>query len=310
MNIKESLKKYAPYNEQEASDKAVVLQLLDAHPDIFTRENKTAHFTASSWLVNKTHDKVLMIYHNIYNSWSWTGGHADGDEDLLAVAKKEAMEETGVENITAVTEDIFSIETVTVDGHEKRGAYVPSHLHLNVTYLLEADEDEVLRVKPDENSGVRWFSLDEALKASTEPWMVERIYKKLNEKLIKKSWEAKAAGMADETVAKAKVQSTDTAHTPKNVISDETIEYVGILAKLELSDEEKENAKKDMGEMLDYIDKLNELDTTGVEPMSHVFPVNNVFREDVVTNGDGSMETLANAPSKKDGGFKVPKTIG
>lgn len=97
--------------------------------------------------------------------------------------------------------------------------------------------------------------------------------------------------------------------TPKNVISDETIEYVGILAKLELSDEEKERAKKDMGEMLDYIDKLNELDTTGVEPMSHVFPVNNVFREDVVTNGDGSEATLSNAPEKKDGGFKVPKTI-
>lgn len=96
----------------------------------------------------------------------------------------------------------------------------------------------------------------------------------------------------------------------KNIISDETIEYVGILAKLELSDEEKERAKKDMGDMLDYIDKLNELDTTGVEPMSHVFPVNNVFREDVVTNGDGSKETLANAPAQKDGGFKVPKTIG
>lgn len=99
-------------------------------------------------------------------------------------------------------------------------------------------------------------------------------------------------------------------HAPKNVISDETIEYVGILAKLELNDEEKEQAKKDMGEMLDYIDKLNELDTTGVEPMSHVFPVQNVFREDVVTNGDGSKETLSNAPEKKDGGFKVPKTIG
>ena len=95
-----------------------------------------------------------------------------------------------------------------------------------------------------------------------------------------------------------------------NVISDDTIEYVGILAKLELSPEEKEEAKKDMGRMLDYIDKLNELDTTGVEPMSHVFPVNNVFREDVVTNGDGSGETLANAPLMKDNSFKVPKTIG
>ena len=65
----------------------------------------------------------------------------------------------------------------------KRGSYVPSHLHLNVTYLLEADEDEVLRVKPDENSGVKWFSLEAALAASTEAWMVERVYRKLNEKL-------------------------------------------------------------------------------------------------------------------------------
>lgn len=95
-----------------------------------------------------------------------------------------------------------------------------------------------------------------------------------------------------------------------NIISDETIEYVGILAKLELSDEEKENAKKDMGEMLDYIDKLGELDTSNVEPMSHAFAVTNVFREDVVTNGDGQEETLANAPSMKDEGFEVPKTIG
>ena len=94
-----------------------------------------------------------------------------------------------------------------------------------------------------------------------------------------------------------------------NIISDETIEYVGILAKLELSDEEKEAAKQDMGRMLDYIDKLNELDTSGVEPMSHVFPMNNVFREDVVTNGDERDKILLNAPEQKDGAFKVPKTV-
>ena len=95
-----------------------------------------------------------------------------------------------------------------------------------------------------------------------------------------------------------------------NKISDETIEYVGILAKLELSDEEKEEAKADMEKMLDYIDTLNELDTTGIEPMSHVFPVNNVFREDVVTNGDGREETLGNAPQRKEDSFEVPRTIG
>lgn len=94
-----------------------------------------------------------------------------------------------------------------------------------------------------------------------------------------------------------------------NIISDETIEYVGILAKLELSDEEKEKAKQDMGKMLDYIDKLNELDTSSVEPMSHVFPVNNVFREDIVTNGDDRENILKNAPEERNGAFVVPKTF-
>lgn len=183
MKLQEQLEQYHPFNEQEERDKKVMLQLLKMQPDIFTRENEVAHFTASSWLLNREHTKVLMIYHNIYHSWSWTGGHADGEEDLLAVAIKEAQEETGVKEIQTVDDTIFSIETLTVDGHEKRGRYVPSHLHLNVTYLLEADEAEVLRIKPDENSGVKWFALEEALEACSEPWMVERIYKKLNKKL-------------------------------------------------------------------------------------------------------------------------------
>lgn len=185
MSLLEELQSYQPNNEQEANDKAVMLHLLaeDKEPNIFTRENEVAHFTASSWLMNKEHTKVLMIYHNIYNSWSWTGGHADGERDLLAVAIREAQEETGVEMITPVSEDIFSIEILTVDGHVKRGKYVPSHLHLNVTYLLEADEAEVLRVKPDENSGVAWFTLEEALEKCTEPWMIQWVYSKLNEKL-------------------------------------------------------------------------------------------------------------------------------
>lgn len=94
-----------------------------------------------------------------------------------------------------------------------------------------------------------------------------------------------------------------------NTISSETMDYVGILAKLELSSEEKEAARKDMERMLDYIDQLNELDTSQAEPMSHVFPVNNVFREDVVTNGDEREKILKNAPEQKDGAFKVPKTV-
>ena len=177
------IRRYVPYNEQEEADKALILNWIEKNDDAFLRDNVVAHMTASAWVVDKDRSKVLMVYHNIYHSWSWTGGHADGEEDLLAVAIKEAQEETGVKEIQTVDDTIFSIEMLTVDGHEKRGRYVPSHLHLNVTYLLEADEAEVLRIKPDENSGVKWFALEEALEACSEPWMVERIYKKLNKKL-------------------------------------------------------------------------------------------------------------------------------
>ena len=183
MKIIEEIKAYAPCCEQEARDKAVILDYLAKNPDAFYRSDPIAHMTASAWIVNRDRTKVLMVYHRIYDSWSWTGGHADGEKDLLAVALREAREETGLRKVRAVSEEIFSLEVLTVDGHEKRGAYVPSHLHLNVTYLLEADEDEELQVCEEENSGVKWFTLHDALRASTEPWFVERIYKKLNDKL-------------------------------------------------------------------------------------------------------------------------------
>lgn len=183
MGIREDIDNYRPCCEQEQRDKAVILDFIANNADAFLRTNLVAHMTASAWVVDSSRERVLMVYHNIYDSWSWTGGHADGDEDLLAVALRECREETGVETVRPVSRDIFSLEVLTVDGHEKRGEYVSSHLHMNVTYLLEADVHETLRVREGENSGVRWFGLSEALEACSEPWFVERVYKKLNSKL-------------------------------------------------------------------------------------------------------------------------------
>ena len=180
--IRDDIEKYSPCCEQEERDKSLILAFMDKNEDAFLRSNSTAHMTASAWVVNYERTKVLMVYHKIYDSWSWTGGHADGETALLSVALREVKEETGV-TAKPVTEDIYSLEILTVDGHEKRGKYVSSHLHMNVTYLLEADENEELQICEDENKGVRWFTLEDALKASTEPWFVERIYKKLNNKL-------------------------------------------------------------------------------------------------------------------------------
>lgn len=183
MGIVEDIRAYQPWNEQEEADKARILAFIAANENAFLRENSLAHMTASAWITDPSRQKLLMVYHRIYDSWSWTGGHADGEEDLLAVAMREAMEETGLQSVRPVSPEIYSLEVLTVDGHQKRGKYVPSHLHMNVSYLLQADPSQPLKVCPQENSGVKWFDKEAALKASSEPWFVERIYKKLNEKL-------------------------------------------------------------------------------------------------------------------------------
>lgn len=144
-NLIRQIENYPPFNEQEEKDKALILGWISNNENAFSRENTVAHITTSAWVVNKDRSKVLMVYHNIYNSWSWLGGHADG--------------------------------------HVKKGNYVSSHLHLNITYLLEADSEEQVSVKADENSGVMWFSPEDALEKSTEPWFVVHIYSKLIKKM-------------------------------------------------------------------------------------------------------------------------------
>lgn len=183
MGLKEQIENYNPCNEQEEKDKQVMLKYINNFDDVLTRDNEFGHFTASSWVVNKEKTKVLMIYHNIYKSWAWTGGHADGESDLLKTAIRELKEETGVENVKVLKDDIFSLEIVCVNGHVKRGKYVASHVHLNATFLLEVDENEVLRIKEDENSGVKWVNIEDVEKVSSEEWIVENVYKKLNKKL-------------------------------------------------------------------------------------------------------------------------------
>lgn len=182
--LKEQIEHFEPFNEQERADKEMMLEYINTFTDVLTRGNKMCHFTASNWIVNKERTKVLMIYHNIYQSWAWTGGHADGDGNLLHVALKEAQEETGLNHLKVLKQEIYSLEILTVDSHIKRGNFVPSHLHLDCCYLLEADENEQLKVKEDENSGVKWIDINKVIEITNEPKMVP-IYQKLNDKLIK-----------------------------------------------------------------------------------------------------------------------------
>ena len=182
-NLKENIEKFTPYNEQEEVERKIMLNYINDFDDVLTRQNEYGHFTSSAFVLNKERTKVLMIYHKIYNSWAWVGGHSDGDSNLLYVAMKEAKEETGIKNVIPISKDIYSLELINVNGHEKKGKYVGSHIHLNVTYILEADENEEIHIKEDENSGVKWVPINEVLNVTSEVWVKDRVYAKIINKM-------------------------------------------------------------------------------------------------------------------------------
>lgn len=179
-----SVEAYVPFNEQERADRALILDCLQGpHAERCFGRAWPAHFTTSVWTVDPALQQTLLVYHNIYDSWSWIGGHADGSADLPAVALRELAEETGVSQARLASDGVYSLEVLTVDGHWKHGAYVSSHLHLNVTYLAIAEPAQPLRIAPDENKAVRWAPLDQVIPLSTEPWIREHVYRKLIDKL-------------------------------------------------------------------------------------------------------------------------------
>lgn len=178
MNYKQEIQAYSPVNDQEISEKKVILEYIEKFPDnILLRENEFAHLTSSGFVMNETLDKVLMVHHNIYKTWAWTGGHADGDADLLYVALKEATEETGVKNIKPLMKTIASLDILPVWGHIKKGQYVPTHMHLSVAYILIADEKEALEINHEENSGVMWIPIEKLEDYCSEPQILPIYYK-------------------------------------------------------------------------------------------------------------------------------------
>ncbi len=178
----EMLKTYVPHNEQEKEDIALIVKAEEIFGDILTRENQFCHLTSSAFVINKEHTKVLCIYHNIYKSWSWVGGHADGDDDMLYVAQKETKEETSLKRFKVVSEMPISVEILPVKSHVRKGKYVPAHQHLNITYLLEADENDAIHILEDENSNIGWLTFDELIAKSDEPYMIP-VYEKIVEKI-------------------------------------------------------------------------------------------------------------------------------
>ena len=176
------LYEYVPGDEREATEQAILLDYIAKEGDaILTRVCEGTHMTASAIIVNRERTKTLMAFHKIYNSWAWTGGHADGEMDFEAIARREAQEETGITGLKLLRGGIASVEILPVWAHVKRGKWVASHLHLNVSYLFEADDTLALRVAQDENSAVGWINISELEQKVSEPPMLP-IYKRLLER--------------------------------------------------------------------------------------------------------------------------------
>lgn len=174
----DSIRAYVPQDAQEAADRAMILDYIARFPDILSRNNPIAHISSSGFVVNAGASKVLMAHHNIFRVWAWTGGHADGETDLLSVALREAREETGAVHILPLSTEIASVDILPVWGHVRRGKYVCAHQHLNVSYLLTADEGDPLRPRAGENTQVAWLDAERMLEITNE-WQMDYVYTKL-----------------------------------------------------------------------------------------------------------------------------------
>ena len=185
MHYVDCIERFRASCEQEKKDQRLMKDLISKYQEkLLYRNSELFHFTSAAFVVNKEYDKLLMVHHNLYNSWSWPGGHADGNSDLLQVAMKEVKEETGVTNLELVELEPISIDILTTSGHIKNNKYISGHLHLNVSFLLKADEKEMIRIKADENSQVKWISIYEVENHVTDTEM-QFVCKKTKDKIQK-----------------------------------------------------------------------------------------------------------------------------
>lgn len=181
MDLRQKIENYIPFNEQEEKDKEQFLKFIDAFDDVLTRDNIFGHFSASAFVVNKERNKMVVVYHIINDGWIYPGGHADGEDDFLSVAVREVEEETGLK-VKVLDENIYSIQSAPVKGHIKRGKYVSAHLHLDVLYIMEADDKIPLVYREDESKGVKWIHFEEA-DNDTMCDFIRPVHKKLIKKL-------------------------------------------------------------------------------------------------------------------------------
>lgn len=177
------IKEYIPYNQQEEIDKRNILNYISIFKDsLLLRKNEIAHFTVSSFIVNKQYNKTLMIHHVLRNTWSWTGGHLEENETFIMATIRELEEEIGIKNYTLYSDTIFSLDILPMEGHYKNGTYLSSHLHLSIAYLIIIDENQILRINKEEANHIAWLDFSK-INESMFNAIDTRLYQKLINKI-------------------------------------------------------------------------------------------------------------------------------
>lgn len=175
----QEIKRFMPCCEQEYKEKEIILNLIYDKKEIILKRNcELFHLTSSGFVINEARDKFLIVHHNLYNTWSWIGGHADGEANLMSVASREVKEESGITHIKPDKNEIVSVDILTTSSHYRKNKFVPSHLHLNISYLFIVDQNDPLIIKPDENSAVSWVNAVEIDRYITDKEM-SKVFQKI-----------------------------------------------------------------------------------------------------------------------------------
>ena len=162
-SLVELLRGYRPLTEDRVPVVERLIAFVESEPACAERANSFGHLTGSAWVVNKERTKVLLLHHRKLNRWMQTGGHADGELDLLSVALREAKEESGLKRIEPVSHAVFDVDIHEIPPFKE----IPAHYHFDVRFLLEGDEAEPL-VQNEESNGVAWVELAEIASYTTE----------------------------------------------------------------------------------------------------------------------------------------------
>ena len=162
-NLKQLLKTYIQKYPYEVNA-IKMLNFFDNHDDCFEKDNLPGHFTGSAWVISPDKNKILMTHHKKLNMWLQLGGHADGEKDLKSVAIKEAKEESGFNNFSILSEEIFDLDIHKIEPMSEN----PEHLHYDVRFLLEADPKKQNIIISEESHDVKWIHLDDVLEYNSE----------------------------------------------------------------------------------------------------------------------------------------------